>query len=91
MYFEVGAALTTFLLAGRYFEARAKARAGSALRSAARTRAPRTSAVLRDGASVRIPIGALRVGDVFVVRPGERIATDGVVDRRARAPSTPAC
>jgi len=78
MYFEVGAALTTFLLAGRYFEARSKVRAGSALRSLLKMGA-KDVAVLRDGAEVRLAIGALRVGDEFVVRPGEQIATDGVV------------
>jgi Cu+-exporting ATPase len=77
-YFEVGAALTTFLLAGRYFEARAKRRAGSALRALLEMGA-KTAAVLRDGAEVQVPIEALRVGDVFVVRPGEKVATDGVV------------
>jgi P-type Cu+ transporter len=84
MYFEVGAALTTFQLAGRYFEARAKARAGSALRSLLELGA-KDVAVLRDHREVRIPIAALRVGDEFVARPGERIATDGVVVSGASA------
>ncbi len=75
---EVGAVLTTFLLAGRYLEARAKSRAGSALRSLLELGA-RDACVLRDGAEVRVPIAALKPGDVFVVRPGETIATDGVV------------
>jgi Cu+-exporting ATPase len=78
LYVEVGAVLTTFLLAGRYFEARAKARAGSALRSLLELGA-RDTAVLRDGREVPVPVAALRVGDVFVVRPGETIATDGEV------------
>ena len=78
LYFEVGAALTTFLLAGRYFEARAKRRAGSALRALLDLGA-KDVAVLRDGAEHRVPIGELRAGDLFVVRPGERVATDGTV------------
>jgi Cu+-exporting ATPase len=78
LYLEVGAALTTFLLAGRYFEARAKRRAGSALRALLELGA-KDAAVLRDGREQRLPIGQLAVGDVFVVRPGEQIATDGVV------------
>ena len=63
--------------AGRYLEARAKARSGAALRCSPRW-APRTSPSLRDGVERRIPIEQLAVGDVFVVRPGEKIATDGV-------------
>src|SRR2546430_10414925 len=78
LYVEVGAVLTTFLLAGRYAEARAKTRAGSAVRALA-TLGAREAAVLRDGVETRVPIGALRVGDLFVVRPGEKVATDGEV------------
>ncbi len=78
LYLEVGAALTTFLLAGRYFEARAKRRAGSALRALLELGA-RDVTVLRDGAERTVPIGQLAVGDEFVVRPGEKIATDGQV------------
>jgi Cu+-exporting ATPase len=78
LYLEVGAALATFLLAGRYFEARAKRRAGSALRALLEMGA-KDAAVLRDGREVRVPIGQLAVGDLFVVRPGEKIATDGEV------------
>jgi Cu+-exporting ATPase len=78
LYLEVGPALTTFLLAGRYFEARAKRRAGSALRALLDLGA-KDVAVLRDGVEVRAPVGELRVGDLFVVRPGERVATDGTV------------
>jgi Cu+-exporting ATPase len=77
-YLEVGAAVTTFLLAGRYFEARAKRRAGSALRGLA-TLGAHDAAVLRDGVEERVPVGSVKVGDRFVVRPGEKIATDGVV------------
>ncbi|CAM3368135.1 cation-translocating P-type ATPase [Kibdelosporangium persicum] len=78
IYLEVAAGVTTFILAGRYFEARAKRRAGSALRALLELGA-KDVAVLRDGREQRIPIDQLAVGDQFVVRPGEKIATDGVV------------
>ncbi len=78
IYFEVAAGVTTFLLAGRYFEKRAKRRAGAALRALLELGA-KDVAVLRDGSEVRVPVGRLRVGDEFVVRPGEKIATDGIV------------
>ncbi len=78
-YLEVAAAVTTFILAGRYFEARAKRQSGAALRALIDMGA-KDVAVVRDGsAETRIPIGELAVGDVFVVRPGEKVATDGVV------------
>ncbi|HEY1489023.1 MAG TPA: heavy metal translocating P-type ATPase [Micromonosporaceae bacterium] len=78
VYFEVGAALTTFQLAGRLIEARAKRRAGSALRALLDLGA-KDAAVLRDGREVRTPIASVAVDDLFVVRPGEKIATDGIV------------
>ena len=78
IYLEVAAALTVFILAGRYFEARAKKRSGAALRALLDMGA-KDVAVLRDGREQRIPVDALAVGDVFVVRPGEKIATDGAV------------
>jgi Cu+-exporting ATPase len=78
IYLEAAAGVTAFILAGRYFEARAKRKAGAALRALLELGA-RDVAVLRDGREVRIPIGELAVGDRFVVRPGEKIATDGVV------------
>jgi len=78
IYLEVAAALTVFILAGRYFEARAKKRSGAALRALLDMGA-KDVAVLRDGREERIPVDALAVGDVFVVRPGEKIATDGEV------------
>ena len=79
LYLEVAAAVTTFILAGRYFEARAKRQSGAALRALLDMGA-KDVAVLRDGSTeTRIPIEQLAVGDVFVVRPGEKIATDGVV------------
>lgn len=78
IYLEVAAGVTTFLLAGRYAEARAKSRSGDALRALLEMGA-KDVAVLRDGAEVRVPIGELAVGDRFVVRPGEKVATDGTV------------
>ncbi|KJL22737.1 Copper-exporting P-type ATPase A [Microbacterium azadirachtae] len=86
IYLEVGAGVTVFILAGRYFEKRSKRRAGAALRALLELGA-KDVAVLRPASSeggstseeVRIPIAQLTVGDEFVVRPGEKIATDGVV------------
>jgi P-type Cu+ transporter len=78
VYLEVAAGVTLFVLAGRYFEKRSKRRAGAALRALLELGA-KDVAVLRDGAETRIPVGRLAVGDEFVVRPGERIATDGTV------------
>jgi Cu+-exporting ATPase len=79
IYLEVASGVTTFLLAGRYFEARSKRRAGAALRALLELGA-KDVAVLHEGREQRIPIGQLAVGDRFVVRPGEKIATDGVVE-----------
>ncbi|MFI5520512.1 heavy metal translocating P-type ATPase [Streptomyces platensis] len=84
IYLEVAAALTAFILAGRYFEARARRRAGEAIRALMDLGA-KDVAVLRDGREVRVPIEQLTVGDEFVVRPGEKIATDGVVVEGASA------
>ncbi|WP_217584445.1 heavy metal translocating P-type ATPase [Microbacterium sp. GbtcB4] len=78
IYLEVGAGVTTFILAGRYFEKRSKRQAGAALRALLELGAKEV-AVLRQGVETRIPTSELRVGDEFVVRPGEKIATDGVV------------
>ena len=78
IYFEVAAGVIVFILAGRYFEIRAKDRAGSALRALLELGA-KDVAVLRDGAEQRVPVAQLRVGDLFLVRPGEKVATDGVV------------
>jgi Cu+-exporting ATPase len=78
LYLEVAAGVTMFILAGRYFEGRAKRRSGAALRALLELGA-KDVAVLRDGAEQRIAVDDLRVGDVFVVRPGEKVATDGVV------------
>ena len=78
IYLEVAAGVTTFILAGRYFEARAKRRAGEAL-TALLELGSKDVAILRDGREQRVPVDQLLVGDLFVVRPGEKIATDGVV------------
>ncbi|GAA5047138.1 heavy metal translocating P-type ATPase [Nocardia callitridis] len=78
IYLEAAAGVTTFILAGRYFEARAKRQAGAALRALLELGAKEVS-VLRGGHEQRIPVRQLVVGDRFVVRPGEKIATDGVV------------
>ena len=78
IYLEVAAGVTTFLLLGRYLEVRAKRRASQAVRALLEVGA-KDAALLRGGAEVRVPVAQLRVGDEFVVRPGERIATDGVV------------
>jgi Cu+-exporting ATPase len=90
IYLEAAAGVTTFILAGRYFEVRAKRRAGAALRALLHLGA-KDVAVLRPSpgtgaeAEVRIPVGELAVGDRFVVRPGEKIATDGVVEEGSSA------
>ena len=78
IYLEVAAGVTMFLLAGRYFEKRSKRQAGAALRALLELGAKDVT-VLRDGGEYRIPVAELRVGDEFVVRPGEKIATDGTV------------
>jgi Cu+-exporting ATPase len=79
IYFEVAAVVITFLLAGRYFEARAKRRAGAALRALVELGAKEAAILDPDGSERRVPIEQLQVGDLFVVRPGEKVATDGVV------------
>ncbi|RCG28236.1 Cu(2+)-exporting ATPase [Sphaerisporangium album] len=84
IYLEVAAGVTAFILAGRYFEARSKRRAGAALRALMELGA-KDVAVLRDGVETRVPSDRLTAGDRFVVRPGEKIATDGVVEEGASA------
>ena len=78
IYLEVASGVTLFILAGRYFEARAKRRSGAALR-ALLSMGAKEVAVLRNGVEVQLPIEQLVVGDEFVVRPGDKIATDGLV------------
>ena len=87
IYLEVAAGVTVFILAGRYVEARAKRRSGAALRALLELGAKDVS-VLRDGVETRTPVGSLVVGDRFVVRPGEKIATDGVVEEGSSALDT---
>ncbi len=84
IYLEVAAGVTVFILAGRYFEARAKRRSGAALRALLELGA-KDVAVLRDGVERRIPVDQLTAGDLFVVRPGEKVATDGVVEEGTSA------
>ncbi|MGW1723023.1 heavy metal translocating P-type ATPase [Streptomyces sp. NPDC002306] len=84
LYLEVAAGVTVFILLGRYLEARSKRRAGAALRALLELGA-KDVAVLRGGREVRVPVARLAVGDRFVVRPGEKIATDGTVTEGASA------
>ncbi|CAL8978486.1 Copper-exporting P-type ATPase [Cellulomonas sp. T2.31MG-18] len=84
IYLEVASVVTVFILLGRYFEARAKRQSGAALRALLAMGA-RDVAVLRDGVEERIPVEQLAVGDLFVVRPGEKVATDGIVTDGASA------
>ncbi|WP_328867042.1 heavy metal translocating P-type ATPase [Streptomyces sp. NBC_00304] len=84
IYLEVAAGVVTFILLGRYLEARSKRKAGSALRALIHLGA-KDVAVLRDGTEVRVPVARLAVGDRFVVRPGEKVATDGTVVEGASA------
>ncbi|MFE5962949.1 heavy metal translocating P-type ATPase [Streptomyces rubiginosohelvolus] len=78
IYLEAAAGVTAFILAGRYFEARSKRKAGAALKALMELGAKEVT-VLRDGVETTIPTSALQVGDRFLVRPGEKIATDGTV------------
>ncbi|WP_221933779.1 heavy metal translocating P-type ATPase [Aeromicrobium piscarium] len=78
IYLEVAAGVITFILMGRYFEKRSKRRAGAALRALLELGAKEVS-ILRDGREQRVPVEQLSVGDEFVVRPGEKLAADGVI------------
>jgi P-type Cu+ transporter len=80
IYLEVATVVTVFILGGRYFEARAKRRAGAALRALLELGAKDVAVLGADGAERRVPVERLRAGDRFVVRPGEKVATDGVVE-----------
>ncbi|MDQ1647749.1 MAG: P-type Cu+ transporter [Cryptosporangiaceae bacterium] len=84
-YLETAAVVTTFLLAGRYAEGRAKRRAGDAIRALLELGAKDVTVLRSGGVEERVPVGALAVGDEFAVRPGEKIATDGVVTGGASA------
>jgi Cu+-exporting ATPase len=85
LYLETASAVTVFLLAGRYFEARAKRRAGAALEALMALGAKDVAVLDHEGVERRIPVEQLAVGDVFVGRPGEKVATDGVVVEGAGA------
>ncbi len=84
LYFDAAATITALILLGRYFEARAKRRSGEAIRRLVEMGA-KEARLLRDGEEVLVPVEELRVGDLFVVRPGEKVAADGVVDGGASA------
>ncbi|HSZ41501.1 MAG TPA: heavy metal translocating P-type ATPase [Trebonia sp.] len=83
-YLDAAAGVTVLILLGRFFEARAKRRSGAALRALAELGA-KDAAVLRDGHEIRVPVAQLSAGDRFVVRPGEKIAADGVIESGASA------
>jgi Cu+-exporting ATPase len=83
-YFEVGAVITALILLGRYFEARARRRSGAAIRALLELGA-KSARVLRNGEEVEVAVSELAVGDLFVVRPGEKIATDGLVEEGTSA------
>ena len=85
MYFETASVITTFILAGRYFEARAKRRAGAALRSLLELGAKDVALLDESGAERRVPVEELVPGERFLVRPGEKVATDGVVEEGSSA------
>jgi P-type Cu+ transporter len=85
IYLEVAAAVTAFMLAGRYFEARAKRRAGAALTALLELGAKDVAVLGADGTEQRIPLEQLSVGDRFMVRPGEKVATDGIVEQGTSA------
>jgi len=85
IYLEVAAVVTTFIIAGRYFEARAKRRAGAALEALLDLGAKDVAVLDADGDERRVPVEELAAGDRFVVRPGEKVATDGVVESGSSA------
>jgi Cu+-exporting ATPase len=80
IYLETAGIVTTFLLAGRYFEAKAKRRAGAALKALLELGAKDVAILDADGTERRVPVEQLSAGDRFVVRPGEKVATDGIVE-----------
>jgi Cu+-exporting ATPase len=85
IYLETASVVTTFILAGRYFESRAKRRAGAALKALLELGAKDVAILDADGSERRVPIEQLQVGDRFVVRPGEKVATDGIVEEGTSA------
>ena len=84
VYYDTSAMIITFILLGRWLEAKARSRASAAI-SRLMALAPPTARVRRDGAEIEIPLAQVRVGDLVVVRPGEKIAVDGVVIEGASA------
>ena len=85
IYLEIAAVVTTFILIGRWFEASSKRRAGAAVESLLALGAKDVAILGSDGSERRIPVGELAVGDRFVVRPGEKVATDGVIEEGSSA------
>ncbi|PPS68487.1 MULTISPECIES: heavy metal translocating P-type ATPase [Streptomyces] len=85
IYLEAAAGVTAFILAGRYFEARAKRKAGAALRALLELGAKDVTVLRADGREQTVPVGELKTGDHFLVRPGEKIATDGTVEEGSSA------
>jgi len=85
IYLEAAGVVTTLILAGRYFEARARRRAGAALTALLELGAKDVAVLDDDGMERRVPVGQLQVGDRFVVRPGEKVATDGLVEEGSSA------
>ncbi|MEU5396299.1 heavy metal translocating P-type ATPase [Streptomyces tibetensis] len=85
IYLEAAAGVTAFILAGRYFEARAKRKAGAALRALLELGAKDVTVLRADGREQSVPVGELKTGDRFLVRPGEKIATDGTVEEGSSA------
>ncbi|MFF7376854.1 heavy metal translocating P-type ATPase [Streptomyces massasporeus] len=85
IYLEAAAGVTAFILAGRYFEARAKRKAGAALRALLELGAKDVTVLRADGREQTFPVAELRTGDRFLVRPGEKIATDGTVEEGSSA------
>ena len=85
IYLEAAAGVTAFILAGRYFEARAKRKAGAALRALLELGAKDVTVLRADGGERNLPVAELKAGDRFLVRPGEKIATDGTVEEGSSA------
>jgi Cu+-exporting ATPase len=85
IYLETASVVTTFILAGRYFETRAKRRAGAALKALMELGAKEAALLDADGSERRVPVEQLALGDRFVVRPGEKVATDGIVEEGSSA------
>ncbi len=85
IYLETAAVVTTFILAGRFFEARSKRRAGAALKALLEMGAKEVAILDAEGGERRVPVEQVAVGDRFLVRPGEKVATDGIVEEGSSA------